>query len=930
MSEDRASLNPRPIPTDTPSGAAPAAAPTAAAAVPEPSLLGQLLDGRYQVMQRLGEGMLSTVYEARHTGTGRHFAIKVLRASFTAKPQALDRFLQHARAAAQVRHPNVVSIEEFGYTPTNSVYASVELIVGDTLETVLARDGRWSWMQARPLAVQMASALNAAHMAGVVHRALKPANCFVILDPRGKREPLVKIADFGLAQVGAEASQAAPGATTTTLFGDPEYMSPEQGLGGEITHHCDIYAFGVVLYRLLGGQVPFSNPNAFQTISQHAQKPVPPLRSLDPNIPEAVEQIVMRCLGKTPEQRFGSAAELEHALSTVPANAVGGGQAHQQGWGSPAGQTAAPGDQTQWNPAGAQAAAAPPAGDSGQRFAKFNLGGAPPVAAAAPQPAATQGPSKKPSVIVAGSIGEDGGAASGGGISGTLGAGPPAGYPQPGGHPAPGGPAAPGGYPAPGPAAPAYPPTSGAGAPPPSSSSFLASRPGLRMGLGAALPDAPAPPATIAPGMAVASPTVGPGMSAPLPAQGPPDFTRGVGAGMPAPLGGSPPMGGAPPSGMPSPGAGMPPLSAGAGMPPLSPGAGMPPPGAGAGMPSPGVGAGMPPLGAGPDPGMPPAGGMPPLRAGPGMPPPGASPDPSPYGGGGGLPPLRAGPGMPPAGPGAGQPSAGMGGLPPLRAGPGMPAPMPDPQAPSDGMRRGVGPGMPPRDGMDGLPVGGPSPGMPVRRGVGPGMPAPREDGPSPISGSNPVMASRASLPPDMGRSDRHASTGATVVEYDQDDEPKKRPLLIVGIGLAVILGGAGLGWLIVGNMDGPEGDVAKVTRAQKAQEVEPDRDEPEPEEEPEDEPEIIQPKKKKKVVKPALTYEQQLSSMKVRIRKRCAGVGEGPVDIDSFVVKDGGPAIAPKIKPKGPVGNCARRIVEGMRFVASERDHPMKERVNW
>lgn len=325
MSEERAALNPRAIAPQFDASAQPGQAPAAAdpVALAEPNLVGQNLDGRYQVMQRLGAGQLSHVYEARHTGSGRHFAIKVLNAELAAKPHTLDRFLQQARAAAQIRHDNVVAIEEFGYTPTNSVYAAVELVVGDTLQTICDRDGRWSWSQARPIAIQIAAALDAAHRAGVIHRALKPSNCFVILDPRGKRDPFVKVADFGMAQVGVEATQAAPGATVTTLFGDPEYMAPEQGLGGEVSPGSDLYSLGIVIYRLLTGKVPFSNPNAFQVISQHANKPIPAMREVDPAIPEAVDRIVMRCLAKTPAERYGSAAEVMQALEAVPVGEIG-------------------------------------------------------------------------------------------------------------------------------------------------------------------------------------------------------------------------------------------------------------------------------------------------------------------------------------------------------------------------------------------------------------------------------------------------------------------------------------------------------------------------------------------------------------------------------------------------------------------------------
>lgn len=246
-----------------------------------------------------------------------------------------------------------------------------------------------------------------------------------------------------------------------------------------------------------------------------------------------------------------------------------------------------------------------------------------------------------------------------------------------------------------------------------------------------------------------------------------------------------------------------------------------------------------------------------------------------------------------------------------------------------DDIRRGVGPGMPPREGVGSAGMGS---GMPMRPGVGPGMPPPPGVGPGmPLpsdgrsSGPNPIVSSSPSVP--------HVEPPVLTepVVYDDEEGPKRRPLLVVGIALGVILGGAGLGWLIVGNTEEDDGELSKVTRTEKNQDVE--LEEPEPDKEPEEEPEPevtpTQPKPKKKVDKP-LTFEQVLARMKGKIRRECKALGEGPVTIDTFVVKDGGAAIAPKVKPKNPVGNCARRIVESTKFPASDRDHPIKESVSW
>jgi len=264
----------------------------------------------------------------------------------------------------------------------------------------------------------------------------------------------------------------------------------------------------------------------------------------------------------------------------------------------------------------------------------------------------------------------------------------------------------------------------------------------------------------------------------------------------------------------------------------------------------------------------------------------------------------------PPSGPGPGMP---------MSSGPSLPGLSRDDHDSPDGLRRGVGPGMPPRDpGMGG--------GMGMRRGMGPGMPPPMES-----SGPSSMMSSSPSLSDASRGVEAPSALGA--VEYDEDEQPKRRPLLIVGIAVAVIAGGAGLGWLIVGGDDGPEGDVAKVTRTGKAQDIDVSPDPvPEPDPEPEPTEVEVETKAKPKPPKPKaeLTFEQSLRQLKGRIQSRCKKLGPGPVTVDTFVAKDGGKAIAPKVKPKGPVGTCALRIVEGWSFPGSDQDHPVNESVSW
>ena len=209
-------------------------------------------------------------------------------------------------------------------------------------------------------------------------------------------------------------------------------------------------------------------------------------------------------------------------------------------------------------------------------------------------------------------------------------------------------------------------------------------------------------------------------------------------------------------------------------------------------------------------------------------------------------------------------------------------------------------------------------PGMP-RPGMGAGIP-PMDDG-GPSSG-----------PQYSGAPETNVAGGLGAVEYDEEDKPKRRTWLLVVIGVVVIFGGIGLALLIARGLEDPEGEVAKVTRTQKAQDVLPETDEPEPEPEPEPELEIEPAKAVKKVVpkKAGPTFEQSLVNLKGDIRKKCKKVGAGPIDFNTFVDRAGGKANTPKVSQKTPVGNCALKVIEGWSFPASEEDHPVDERVTW
>jgi eukaryotic-like serine/threonine-protein kinase len=277
-------------------------------------LLGSVIDGRYQVLEVLGEGGMGTVYRTRHAALGRSFAIKALRRDLAQDAELSARFIQEAKAAAAVSHPSIVQITDFGALPSGQPYFVMELLEGRTLSRIIRERGAMCPARAASIARQVAEALAAAHAVGIIHRDLKPDNVHVALGA-GARE-LVKVLDFGLAKVAGSSRLTRQG----MVFGTPHYMSPEQAAGEPIDHRVDIYALGIVLYEMLTGRLPFEADSFMGVLTKHIyMDPLPPSRLL-PNAPELgpLEQITLRCLAKKPPHRFADMAELIAEIDRIP------------------------------------------------------------------------------------------------------------------------------------------------------------------------------------------------------------------------------------------------------------------------------------------------------------------------------------------------------------------------------------------------------------------------------------------------------------------------------------------------------------------------------------------------------------------------------------------------------------------------------------
>jgi serine/threonine-protein kinase len=238
--------------------------------------------------------------------------VKLLRPELSENSELVQRFFNEAKAATAIRHPGIIEVYDFGYTPDGTAYLVMELLSGEVLSARIA-DGVLAEGEAAQIARGIASALGAAHDKGIVHRDLKPDNVFLVPDPELPLGVRPKVLDFGVAKLGDHLPQELRHTVTGALMGTPLYMAPEQArAAGRIDHRADLYSLGCILYEMLAGRPPFVAQGAGEIIALHLfAEPAPIQASPD------VEAIVMRLLAKEPEQRHASAAEVVQALGDV-------------------------------------------------------------------------------------------------------------------------------------------------------------------------------------------------------------------------------------------------------------------------------------------------------------------------------------------------------------------------------------------------------------------------------------------------------------------------------------------------------------------------------------------------------------------------------------------------------------------------------------
>jgi len=265
-------------------------------------MIGRLIGGRYRVIAPLGEGGMATLWRAMDEQLDREVAVKLLRPQFGNDPGFAARFKQEARSAGSLSHPNIVSVYDYGTdAETGGQFIVMQLVDGEDLAAILHKHGRLETDDAVRIAIGVASALEAAHRRGIVHRDVKPGNILIDQD--------VKVTDFGIARAVSEASMTVTG----TTLGSVHYFSPEQARGDEVTGQSDVYALGIVLYEMLTGRRPFEGDSAAGVaLKRLSEDPAPPTEHGP--VPPGLSAIVMRALERDPAKRYPDAGAFAEAL----------------------------------------------------------------------------------------------------------------------------------------------------------------------------------------------------------------------------------------------------------------------------------------------------------------------------------------------------------------------------------------------------------------------------------------------------------------------------------------------------------------------------------------------------------------------------------------------------------------------------------------
>src|ERR1044071_5755174 len=291
----------------------------------EDRLLGQVLAGKYRIDEKIDEGGMGCVYRATHVLMEKTVAVKVLHPALAADDKIVQRFTREAKAASRISHPHAINVTDFGESENGIVYLVMEYLRGRTLKEIVRAGGPMALPRVVEIVRQVSGALEAAHAEGVVHRDLKSDN--IMLEEVVGGGDWAKVLDFGIAKIQQNTNQSVhetdPGLTSPNLIiGTPQYMSPEQcSQASDIDTRSDIYSFGVILYEMLAGHVPFAGDSPTAIMMKHLQEPPPSILEERKDLPAGVGRVLARALAKRPEDRYQKAGELYSALNAAAAEA---------------------------------------------------------------------------------------------------------------------------------------------------------------------------------------------------------------------------------------------------------------------------------------------------------------------------------------------------------------------------------------------------------------------------------------------------------------------------------------------------------------------------------------------------------------------------------------------------------------------------------
>ncbi|MEN6300833.1 MAG: protein kinase [Anaerolineaceae bacterium] len=273
-----------------------------------------ILNKRYQLEERLGSGGMAVVYRARDLMLERYVAIKILRESYSADAEFCQRFHQEAKAAANLSHPNIITIHDFGFD-AGRLYIIMEYVPGTDLKSLIQRRGKFPVDETINLMIQACAGIGYAHRAGLIHCDIKPHNMIITPDKR------LKVTDFGIARALASIQ---PDEKTDIVWGSPQYFSPEQAAGNVPSPASDVYSLGIVMYEMLTGQLPFNASSAAELAKLHREALPPPMHRFNPAVPRELEQIIIKVLSKEPSTRYRTADQLGRVLIHLKAESANG------------------------------------------------------------------------------------------------------------------------------------------------------------------------------------------------------------------------------------------------------------------------------------------------------------------------------------------------------------------------------------------------------------------------------------------------------------------------------------------------------------------------------------------------------------------------------------------------------------------------------